>query len=216
MIHVFYGQDQIVKDQRISELKKKFFPAKESFIFDFDGLDASHLDARFLKERLSALPVVSKERLVIIKNAHKLGALHHKIIVSFASVPSAVVLVLDFEKIKAVAVETFIKDIKPFSKIQAFEKPKEINVFDLTQAISFRKQSEALKILSILLNRGEYPLQIMGGLVWFWRKSYAGYGEKYRKGLIYFQEADRRIKRSLTRPEHALEFLVVKLCSVFL
>ncbi len=75
--------------------------------------------------------------------------------------------------------------------------------------------AQALKILNELLEEGIHPLQIMGGLLWFWGKEkFRLKGDRYNKGLLVLQEADLNIKRSRLLPEHAIEVVVVKLCSL--
>lgn len=81
--------------------------------------------------------------------------------------------------------------------------------------IMLRSPAEALKMLTQLLEEGSHPLQILGGLVWFWGKSRERLSPaQFKKGLLALQEADLNIKRSRTRPEHSLEILIVKLASL--
>ena len=78
-----------------------------------------------------------------------------------------------------------------------------------------RNPVEALKILGNLLVEENHPLQIMGGLIWFWGKSRTRLSaDQFKKGLMCLQEADLNIKRSRLKPEHTLEVLVVKLSSL--
>ena len=72
-----------------------------------------------------------------------------------------------------------------------------------------------LKILNDVLDHGDHPLQILGALVWFWGKNKPRVNpERFQRGLNELQEADWNIKRSRLRPEHTLEILIVKLCSL--
>ena len=111
--------------------------------------------------------------------------------------------------------DSFVKKVKPFAEIVSFSVEKRSNVFDMTRAMSYKKPADALKILSGLISEGSHPLQIMGGLVWFWGKAGQRIGmQKYEKGLRALQDADLDIKRSRLKPDYAMEVLVVKLCTL--
>ena len=112
---------------------------------------------------------------------------------------------------------SFLKKTKPFVKVPDAPPPAKQNIFDVTRAMTRLRLTEALKILSGLLRDGTHPLQLMGGLVWFWKKCrnrFQTSPDKYEKGLVILQEADLNLKRSRLRPDHALEVLVVKLCGI--
>ena len=47
---------------------------------------------------------------------------------------------------------------------------QELNVFDMTKAMGLRRSEEA-ENFSRAFEPGIHPLQLMGGLVWFWGKS---------------------------------------------
>ena len=120
------------------------------------------------------------------------------------------VLVLEADRLSAS--DPFIKKIHKKADIFNFSQKERQNVFDMTKAMSSRQTAEALKILSELLTEGDQPLQIMGALVWFWRKIKDRLtAVRYVQGLQFLQEADLNIKRSRLRPDYALEVVVVKL-----
>jgi DNA polymerase III delta subunit len=85
-------------------------------------------------------------------------------------------------------------------------------VFDMTKLIAAGRPKDALKMLSDFYSEGVHPLQIMGGLVWFWGKEgRLLQKEKFERGLKALEEADLNIKRSRLDPEYAVEKLVVEL-----
>ncbi len=211
MTYLFLGQDLTAKDAKIAEIKKKICPSPESLKFDCETLYAQKLGPDELKKALMAIPAVSKNRLVIIRECQKLTAQNKELILEFSGNPGPCVLVLESQK--ADLTDAFIKTMSRTAKVLNFKNEEPLNVFNLTRAIAIKKPAEALKILSALLDQGDQPLQIMGGLVWFWKDARRGFsGEEFKKGLLALQEADLNIKRSRLNPNHALEVLVVKLC----
>ena len=74
------------------------------------------------------------------------------------------------------------------------------------------RASEALQILANLYAQDVHPLQIMGGLVWFWGKQRQKIStERFKKGLAALHKADLNVKRSRLKPEYAVEKVVVEL-----
>ena len=213
MIYLFLGEDSAAKDQKLTEIKKKVLPSPDAFPFDYEVLHAHHLDAEVLKKVLVTLPAIAKERLVIIRQCHKLTPHTKDLIRGFVRKSySPTTLILDSEELDEAS--AFVKEVARFVQIYRFQSKEELNVFHLTRAISMRKKVEALNILAGLLAQGEYPLQLMGGLVWSWKKSRGGMpAAQFKKGLADLQQADLNIKRSRLKAEYALELLVIKLCS---
>lgn len=211
MTYLFLGPDYAAKEAKTAELKDKFLPV-ESRQFDFETLYAQKLDAETLKKALVALPAIAEQRLVVVKEFHKLSAQNKELILAFVENPGKCVLILDSDKIEGD--EAFIKKLPRSVKAGVFGREDKLNVFDMTRAIGMQKKDEALKILWQLLSRGDQPLQLMGGVVWFWKNERNKLAaDRFKKGLLALQEADLNIKRSRLKPEHALEVLIVKLCS---
>ncbi|MFA5088182.1 MAG: hypothetical protein WC552_04020 [Candidatus Omnitrophota bacterium] len=213
MTYLLLGQDAEAKDKKIADLQRTTLPSKESLKFDYEVLDGYKLDQDRLEEALSSLPAISSRRLIVVRQAHKLTEYQQKIILEFIKKKiNTVVLVLESDELKSNAV--FVKDLQPMSEVIDFSRQTPVNVFDMTRAISLGRTQEALKILEELFSLGDHPLQIMGGLVWFWGKSRGKIPKiRFQKGLLALQETDYNIKRSRLKPEYALELLVVKLCS---
>ena len=212
MTYLFLGEDTASKDLKIGELKNKFLPSADALKFDYEVLYAQKLEPQALKQALISLPILAKERLVVIRECHKLSPPNKDLILAYLRNPGCCELVLDSDKWDAD--DSFVRKLGRAVKVTSFKKEAPLNVFNLTRAIAFKKTGEALKILSALLFHGEQPLQIMGGLVWYWKDARRKLSlEQFKKGLLALQEADLNIKRSRLKPEHALEILVVKLCA---
>jgi len=214
MIYLFLGEDAPAKDQKINEIRKKIFPSEDALSFDYEILHAHHLDSEVFKKTLVTLPAMAKERLVVLRQCHKLTPHNKELIKEFVTKPySPTTMILDSDEWREE--DALVKGLARYAKVCHFQQKEELNVFNLTRTIGTQRKVESLKILSNLLDRGEYPLQLMGGLVWFWKKSRDKMSAaRFKQGLRALQEADLNIKRSRLRPEYALELLVIKLCSL--
>jgi len=214
MIYLLCGLDNQIKEKKIAELKDKFFSSLEALSFDYQILHGQKLDNATLKRALIALPSLSKKRLVLIRQADKLTAENKDLIAALIDdIKDFLIIVLDAENSKAGGIlkKKFSKQIK----VLHFEEEKRLGVFDLTRAISQNKKTEALKTLAQLLEDGVYPLQLMGGILWEWKKNRPRLSpESFKQGLLDLQEADFNVKRSRLRADYALEVLVIKLCSL--
>ncbi len=214
MIYLLLGEDAQAKDQKITELKKKILTSKESYDFDYEVLHALKLDPAILKKSLIALPALSKKRLVLIRILQKLDAKNKELILDFIQEKQDYLdLILDADQPEAI--ESFIAKISPKAQVFNFSKGSVQNVFDITKAIGLRNPTEALRILEELINQGSHPLQIMGGIVWFWGKNRGRLSaDQFKIGLLILQEADLNIKRSRLVAQQAVEVAVVKLCAL--
>ena len=212
MTYLFLGEDSIAKDAAVAELKAKLLTSPEAFQFDYESLHANKLEPKTLKAALIALPAKAARRMIVIRECHRLSPQNRELLLEFLNEkPGHVDVILDSDELTAS--DSFAQKLKPLAKVMDSRNETKLNVFDLTKAISAKNPIEALKILTALLTKGEHPLQLMGGLVWFWGRSRdrvsAG---QFKKGLLALQEADLNIKRSRLEPNQALELLVVKLC----
>lgn len=214
MTYLLLGEDEQLKQVKISEFKHKYLPSSDALQFDIEILHGTKLDSKTLKKALIALPAVASRRLLIIYSCHKLNAHNKKLIEQFVSSgDDHAVLVL--ESSQMTFQDAFVKKISSFVKVIGSSVEQKSNVFDMTRAITQRRSPEALKILQGLLLEGIHPLQIMGGVVWAWAKLRERVPQKrFEKGLMALRDADLDIKRSRIKPDYALELLVVKLCVI--
>lgn len=212
MVYLLLGEDVHLKDRQISDIKSKLFPSK-AVHFDFESLDAPHLSAFNLKKSLLALPILSPQRLILIRHGHQLKNEAAEVLLSFAKEsPGHCDVILEASgELKA-----GLKEISSHAKTFVFGVKQETNVFDMTRLMSARRTVEALKMLHEFYQEGKYPLQLMGALVWYWGKEGRALGSvKFEQGLKALQEADLNIKRSRFLPEYAVEKLVVELVELF-
>ena len=215
MIYLFLGEDGEAKEQKIAEIKKTCLPSDDALKLDYELLHGSKLDPAVLKKALIALPAISKRRLILIRSVEKLNTQNKKIILDFLQGENQhAVLILDLDE--ALPKNNFFRKMTDDAEAMCFGRgTAKGNVFDMTRAMERRNPSGALKILNQLLNGGDHPLQIMGGLVWFWGKSKNRLSrDQFKKGLLVLQEADLNIKRSRLKPEYAVEIAVTKLSSL--
>lgn len=215
MTYLVFGADAGQKESRIAELKNKHLSNKGSINFDYEVLSGHKLEPEALRKALLALPVFSHERFVLLRECHKLTEHNRNLLVDFLAKSRTEHLVLVLESDEFKASDSFLSALRPFVQIvQTQTPPKPVSVFDVTKAMSLKQQPQALKILYVLLTEGQHPLQILGGLVWFWGELRDALPkDKFENGLRVLQEADLNIKRSRLNPDYALEILIVKLCA---
>jgi len=213
MIYIFLGEDTLAKDKEIDLLKQKFLSSPEALRFDYEVLHAHKLTAEDLKKALISLPAIASQRLVVIRECHRLSAQNQQLVADHVSSQfQDTVLILESGQMQAK--DAWIRALGKKIILKDFKSRVPTDVFDLTKAISLRNKTEALKILTNLLEEGIHPLQIMGALLWSWGNTRNRMSQgQFEGGLAALQNADLNIKRSRMLPEHAMEMLIVQLCS---
>ena len=213
MIYLVIGQDHSAKEQTIAKLKAAALPSKESLSFDYQVLHGYKLDNDTLKKALMALPAVGQSRVVVIRQVDELKADQKTLLAqAYEKAKKTLILILEAEAIDEK--DSLFKKFDRTMKVFSFSPKVRLNVFNLIDEILARQEIKALKLLDELLENGDHPLQIIGGMLWKWKNVRNRMSaEKFNKGLLAFEQADFNIKRSQLKGEHALEVLVVKLCS---
>ena len=209
------GADLVGGEELIAEIKKTCLPSDDALKLDYECLYGSKIEPSELKKSLIALPAISGKRLILIRTVEKLNTQNKKILLDFIqSENEHAVLILDSDEVSPK--NSFMNKISAVAKVMRFGSGTiKKNVFDMTRRMENRDSSGALKILEHLMSGGDHPLQIMGGLVWFWGKSKNRLSkDHFKKGLLVLQEADLNIKRSRLKPEYAVEIAVTKLSSL--
>jgi len=212
MIYLFLGEDREGKEKKIAEIKTKYLPSDSALKLDYELLHGSKSDPSELKKALIALPGISPQRLILIRTIEQLNTQGREVLLDFiGSDHEHVVLILDSDETSPK--NSFLNKIKVNAEVMHFGREVvKKNVFDMTRAIEGRDSMGALKILEHLISGGDHPLQIMGGLVWFWGKSKQRLSpDRFKEGLLVLQEADLNIKRSRLKAEYAVEIAVTKL-----
>jgi len=215
MIYLLTGNDKPAKEQKIAEIKTKYLPSDDALKLDYQLLDGQKCDPAELKKSLIALSALSCKRVVLIQSSEKLSDQNKEIILNFAcTAHDHVVVILNADSVSAK--NNFFKKLASSAEVIHYGQGiTKSNVFDMTRAMENRDCTGALKLLNTLLDDGNHPLQIMGGLVWFWGKSKNRLlADNFNKGLLALQEADLSIKRSRIKPDYAVEIVVTKLSSL--
>jgi DNA polymerase III delta subunit len=211
MVYLFLGSDSLSKDTQLSLIKEQFLP-KETEQFNLDVLYARDLSLKALQEKLLYIPTKNSKRVIVIKNCQDLKEELKEFILSFASSSSQqVILVLDIAQTSRK--DEFVNQLSKFAKTYRFREVVKPDTFALSRQISFKKPDMALRILSQLLQDGERPERILGGLRYVWEKE-AMSGAEAKRRLALLLACDTEIKTGRLRPVFALEKLVVNLCGL--
>lgn len=205
-LYLFTGQDSFSKDIKLKSIKKEFF-AKDIEDFNLDVLYAADLTLIGLQERLLCLPFKAKKRIIVIKEAQALKAEIKDFLLKYVKKllnQQLILLILDINRQDPK--DEFIKHISRYSKVLRFQESPPLNTFMLSRQIDLKRTDYALRLLSQLLQNGEKPERILGGLRYSWQKN------AFRLKLLLNCDID--IKTGRLKPEFALERLVVHLCSL--
>lgn len=221
-VYLLIGQDSLSKDIKLKKLKEEFL-TKEIEQFNLDNLYARELNLKTLQERALCLPVMAKKRIVVIKDAQSLKEEIKEFIVKYVKKPyPQIVLILDITPLSTYQgrlnqketqgkLDEFIRRIGSYAQIYRFRETQPLNSFFLNRQIELRKTHFALKVLAQLLQNGERPELILGGLRSSWERNTFNPPER-RKRLKFLLNCDIDIKTGRLKPELALEKLVVNLC----
>ena len=211
MFYLLLGNDQQIKDKFIEKIKKDILPSADSFYFDYNVLHAPQTNSVDLKKILLSLPAIASKRIVVIRDIRILPALPRSVILDFLKKKNnSVVLILDSSE--EGLTNNFLKEISLSCQLIQGQAPIKVNVFDIMDAIFKKEPQQALKVLSLLLEDGAHPLQMMGAFVWGWQSKTRKLSKQvYYRGLHILKEADYNIKRSRLSADMALEVAIMKL-----
>lgn len=210
MVYLFIGQDSLSKEIKLKSLRQELL-AKETEQFNLDILYAKQLNLKGLQEKLLCLPVKAKSRIIVIKDAQELKEDLRKFILNYAKKPRlGIILVLDIDRYDPK--DGFIKAITRHSKILRFKESLSVDTFTLSRTIDLKKADQSLRVLNRLLENGERPERILGGLRYACEKDVTHPSQAKRKRLRLLLNCDIDIKTGRLKPDFALEKLVVNLC----
>lgn len=150
-VYLLTGPDSPSKDSTILKIKDQFLP---SYLrdFNFDRLYASGLSLKDLQERFLSLPVKTKKRVIVIKNAQKLAPEIKKFILEYLQQPARhLVLILDLDTVAYK--DAFVRDVARLAHSYVNEEPR-MDTFVLIRQIESRKVGFALRVLRQLLDKG--------------------------------------------------------------
>jgi len=219
LVYLFIGQDSFSKAAKLKALKAELFPPQIEN-FNFDLLYGKNLNLADLQEKLLAIPVRSKKRLIVIKNAEDLKQKVKDFILEYVKKPyPQIILVLDIDSgglerrgpTLQDYKDEFISKIARYGQTLRFKEETRPDTFTLSRHIEFKRTDYALKVLSQLLENGERPERILGGLRYSGLKGITQPFEFKKKARLLLK-CDLDIKTGKLKPEFALEKLVVNLC----
>jgi len=226
--YLFIGQDSLSKDIKLKTLRQEFLkPDIEQFNLDISY--ARELSLKDLQEKLLCLPVSpirntaqikdgtivsngvrTKKRIIVIKDAGELKEESKEFIFNYVKKPYAwVILVLDINRQEPR--DEFLSRISKYAQAYYFKETIPPDTFMLVRQIDLRRPDYALRLLSQLLQNGERPERILGGLRYAWERNLSRPLEK-RKRLRLILNCDIDIKTGRLKACFALEKLVVNLC----
>jgi len=208
-LYLFIGQDSLAKDTKIKQLKQEFIP-KEVEQFNTATLYGRELKLMELQENILCLPVKTKKRVLIIKGAEELKKESKDFILNYCHKPNPqLILILDIEHTDSK--DEFLNGIARYAQVYRFKEEAQIDTFTLSRQIELGRPDYALKVLHNLLQKGERPERILGGLRYAWQRIPSSHSAA-RKRLKFLLNCDLDIKTGKLKPAFALEKLVVYLC----
>lgn len=208
-VYLFIGEDSFSKDAKLQSIKSEFL-ASGITDFNLDILYARELTLKCLQERLLSLPLKGPKRIVVIKEAGHLREEAKKFLAEYVKKPyPAIILILDTENYNSK--DDLLVQIARYAQILRFKETLRLDTFALSRQISQKKMDYALKILHQLLQNGEKPERILGGLRYALENTSINPLEARRKFKTLLN-CDIDIKTGRLKPNFALERLVVSLC----
>jgi DNA polymerase III delta subunit len=146
---------------------------------------------------------------VVIKGAGQIKTENKEFLLAYCRKPSPnIILVLDADR--SDPRDEFINNFARHAQVSRFHEPVRLDAFMLSRQIALKQTAEALKILHQLLENGEKPERILGGLRYSCEKDSLNLQETKRK-IKALINCDIEIKTGRVKPDFALEKLVVSL-----
>jgi DNA polymerase III delta subunit len=211
MVYLFIGEDSLSKDAQFRKLKQEFL-AKGTEQFNFEILRAKEIVLKDLQEALLRLPVNNPRRILAIKDAETLKEDIKDFLLKYVKAPfKQVALVLDVSHLERK--DEFLNTISRSCKVARFQETSKPDTFTLVRQIDLNKPDLALRALNQILNDGERPERILGGLRYAWERGVAHPAEMKRR-LKLLLNCDLEIKTGKLKPVFALEKLVIGLCGL--
>ncbi|MFH0827716.1 MAG: hypothetical protein V1919_00950 [Candidatus Omnitrophota bacterium] len=215
-IYLFLGQDILspenssLKEKELNKLKARLALQTRDFNLDILHCSDSDFSLKVLQEKLLFLPAGDVFRIVVVRGLQDAKPEVKDFISGYVKNPSAgIILVLDVDKVGQK--NAFIEGISQYSEIRHFRSEVQPSTFTLSRLIEAGKAEEGLKVLHQLLDSGEKPERIIGGLRASWIRYPSG-PLILKKKLKVLLRCDLDIKTGKLKPVFALERLIVNLC----
>jgi DNA polymerase III delta subunit len=215
-VYLFLGQDMLdqenssQKEKELNRLKALLPQKTRDFNLDILHCNDRSFSLKALQEKLLFMPTGAAARIVVVRKLQDAEQEVKEFILNYVKNPSSgIILVLDADKIERK--NAFIEGVSRYAEIRRFRIESQANTFTLSRLIEAQKPAEGLEVLHELLNNGEKPERIMGGLRASWIRYPADPLSLNRKLKILLQ-CDLDIKTGRIKPVFALERLIVNLC----
>jgi DNA polymerase III delta subunit len=215
-VYLFLGQDILdqenssLKEKELSKLKASLPQKTRDFNLDVLHCNDRTFSLKALQEKLLFMPTGDAARIVVVRNLQDAEPTVKEFLSSYVKNPSSgIILVLDVDKFDRK--NAFIEGVSPYAEIRRFRVDAQASTFTLSRLIEAKRTAEGLEVLHELLDSGEKPERIMGGLRASWTRYPADPLSLNRKLKILLQ-CDLDIKTGRIKPVFALERLVVNLC----
>ena len=208
-LYLLAGQDSPLKAARLRELQQRFLPP-ELLDFNFERVYAHDLTLESLQEKLLCLPVKAKKRLLLINNAERLKAQLKSWLLEYLREPARhVILIMDVEEYEVR--DEFLQQLARMTG-QPLKRTLRPDTFLLSRQIDERQSAASLRTLRTLLDNGEAPERILGGLRYAFENRTGADASRTATRMKLLLACDSDIKTGRIHPEYALEKLVVGLC----
>jgi DNA polymerase III delta subunit len=208
-LYLLLGEDALAKDAKIKSLKDEFLPPQLEN-FNLDVLYGRELKLKDLQERLLALPIKAKKRLLLIRDAGSLRQELKDFLLKYSRKPHPwLVLVLDFPF--SGSRDEFILSLSRQARVLRFRQTLRPDTFVLARLINSARSDAALKVLHQLLEEGKKPEWLLGGLRYATERDIPDSAQKTKR-LKLLLNCDLEMKTGRLKSAFALERLVVSLC----
>jgi DNA polymerase III delta subunit len=208
-VYLLAGDDSYSKEIKVNKIKEEVLGAGRPKEFNLDLLYARELTLKTLQEKLLCFPLLSEKRILIIKDISHLKQEIKDFLIAYVKKPYLqIVLILDTQKFDRK--DSFINSLARYSQLLRVKEEINPTVFTLSRYIDFKKTHFAISTLNQLLEKGERPERILGGLRYVWMNN-LGTNLLLKKRLKLLLECDMDIKRGRLKPVFALEKLIINL-----
>lgn len=209
-VYLLIGQDSLSKDVKIQGIKEEVLTS-DTADFNLDLLHGRDIGLKGLQEKLLSLPFKASRRVVVIRQADELKPEIKDFIVAYVRKPyPSVLLIIDIEHFSPK--DNFAAGVAQHAQVVSFKESQRLDAFMLGRQIDAGRPGYALATLHQLLQNGEKPERILGGLRHAMEAARVSVLETRRR-LKALLVCDTDIKTGKLRPDFALERLVVKLCA---
>ena len=212
-VYLFIGSDTPSKDTALSELAQQTLaPDTRDFNFDVLHCHDREFSLKVLQEKLLYHAAAGVQRMVVLRDVESAKADVKKFLSAFIQAPpEGLILVLDAER--GDPKDEFFRSLERHARVQRFREEAAPNTFALGRLIEARKTAQSLEMLHRLLDAGEKPERIMGGLRASWQR-YPPEQPAVKKRMRLLLAADLQVKTGKIKPVFALERMGVALCGL--